>query len=233
LPNAGNEEYLLVSFSPDGKRLLLGGERLDTDPAREYRDTEIAFLNLEGEISEWENAWDILGLKDCDALIEPKGLSADGEIVLEVRPPPLMSIPSTRKCVSDAELYKGEIGEGKAEKLSSNAEIESPGTVTGSVWRTCKTDPDIVGACYWVHGRLSIYNGTPSARIWKVGTNRMLGVHEDVLPGDLGSIDLLNIPTFGDFYVCPFSRERPGAMRFVCIESEKNLRPKKADQGVQ
>jgi hypothetical protein len=28
---------------------------------------------------------------------------------------------------------------------------------------------------------------------------------------------------WGDFEVCPFTRERPGEMRLICIESGKNL----------
>jgi hypothetical protein len=43
-----------------------------------------------------------------------------------------------------------------------------------------------VAKCFVVHGRLSFYNGAPSARIWKIGTKRILGVHNSVLPGELG-----------------------------------------------
>ena len=39
----------------------------------------------------------------------------------------------------------------------------------------CKT-PENASLCYWTHGRLSVYNGDPSFRIWKIGTRRMLGV---------------------------------------------------------
>jgi len=39
----------------------------------------------------------------------------------------------------------------------------------------CKT-PENASLCYWTHGRLSIYNGNPSFRIWKTGTHRLLGV---------------------------------------------------------
>jgi len=39
----------------------------------------------------------------------------------------------------------------------------------------CKT-PENASMCYWTHGRLSVYNGNPSFRIWKIGTHRLLGV---------------------------------------------------------
>jgi len=43
----------------------------------------------------------------------------------------------------------------------------------------CKNNPQIGGACFSVHGRLSAYNGAPSLRIWPIGTHRLLGVLKD------------------------------------------------------
>jgi hypothetical protein len=39
----------------------------------------------------------------------------------------------------------------------------------------CKT-PENASLCYWTHGRLSMYEGNPTYRIWKIGTRRILGV---------------------------------------------------------
>src|SRR2546430_5308775 len=39
----------------------------------------------------------------------------------------------------------------------------------------CKT-PENASQCYWTHGRLSVYEGAVTFRIWKIGTRRMLGV---------------------------------------------------------
>lgn len=91
--------------------------------------------------------------------------------------------------------------------------------------------------CYWVHGRMRVGNGTPSTRIWPVGTHRLLGV---VNPGspeeDVGMPDTLpmslrrlsaneKLPTvWGDFYVCPVAPERAGWMRFVIVKRARRLR---------
>src|SRR5215471_11209954 len=40
----------------------------------------------------------------------------------------------------------------------------------------CRT-PHNASSCYWTHGRLSYYNGTPAIRVWKIGTNRLLGIY--------------------------------------------------------
>jgi hypothetical protein len=93
----------------------------------------------------------------------------------------------------------------------------------------CASRPDIVGPCFELRGRLSFWNGAPSARIWPVGTKRMLGVHSDILPPELEtkmmSFDPQRFDTeaWAHFMVCPLTHYRAGPMQFVCIESWHNL----------
>src|SRR5215831_10299269 len=60
---------------------------------------------------------------------------------------------------------------------------QSPATEIGD--KSCRQHPQVIGKCFTVHGRLSIYNGAPAMRIWRIGTRRMLGVSEQrfVAPG--------------------------------------------------
>jgi len=89
----------------------------------------------------------------------------------------------------------------------------------------CKRNPEIVAPCFTVYGRLSFWNGAPSARIWRVGTNRMLGVHSDILPkGIQEKMRDFDTELWGHFEVCPFTKEQPGHMQFVCIEAWRNVR---------
>jgi|ERR1051326_7398515 hypothetical protein len=99
--------------------------------------------------------------------------------------------------------------------------------------------------CYWTHGRLSIYNGNPTFRLWKIGTRRLLGIYsgpgfgpfdaglneeDDLeLPVNLQKYDYTKVRVFGDFEVCPLSAEREGRMQPVCIESAKNLVSEKSE----
>jgi len=113
----------------------------------------------------------------------------------------------------------------------------------------CKT-PENAAMCYWTHGRLSVYNGDPSWRLWKIGTKRILGVfsgpshyparsdadmEDPELPANLDRIYQAILPrkerlkeafpdvAFGDFEICPLEPERKGWMQAVCIESAKNI----------
>jgi hypothetical protein len=104
----------------------------------------------------------------------------------------------------------------------------------------CKTSTDLVGQCFAVYGRLSWHaNGRPYLR--PAGTSRLLGFPREVeglrhwlpeavdpeAPGNIYKraspwpADELEVT--GDFLVCPVSKEKPHAMRMVCMESAENL----------
>jgi len=102
----------------------------------------------------------------------------------------------------------------------------------------CKTEEN-AKTCYWTHGRLSFTNGTPSVRLWKIGTSRILGIYsgpssgpfddgivddEDVeLPPNLMKHDFTKSSVFADFEVCPLAPEKDGHMQPACIESAKRI----------
>jgi hypothetical protein len=89
--------------------------------------------------------------------------------------------------------------------------------------QACKTDPDVIGECFTLRGRLSAWNGSPTMRIWRVGTHRMLGTKDDPLPVNLAKEMNWGIEAWGDFLVCPFTKEQPGVRQTVCIESADHL----------
>ena len=56
--------------------------------------------------------------------------------------------------------------------------LTSPAAEAADAASACKARQDLVDSCHIVHGRLMAYNGTPTFRIWVVGTKRLLGVHQ-------------------------------------------------------
>jgi hypothetical protein len=97
--------------------------------------------------------------------------------------------------------------------------------------KPCHEHPQVDGPCFNVHGRIRIYNGTPSVRIWPVGTKRLLGVSEarfykaeySNMPPDLSRLLAWDKEIFADFVVCPFTPDEPRVMRLVCIDSASNI----------
>ena len=92
----------------------------------------------------------------------------------------------------------------------------------------CASNPQRVGACFSVYGRLSAYNGNPSLRIWPLGTHRLLGVIPDeeprAIPSGIRQSVGFGREVWGDFQVCPFTMAKAGHMQFVCVESVSNVR---------
>ena len=95
----------------------------------------------------------------------------------------------------------------------------------------CKGNPKVIDACYSIHGRLTRGADTVVIRLWPVGTKRMLGVasgpdiddaNEPIWPKSL-KFEHGDEAIYGDFEVCPFTPERNGEMRLICIESASHV----------
>lgn len=116
--------------------------------------------------------------------------------------------------------------------------VSMPSSAGDEHARPCHQHPRLIDSCITVHGRMNYWNGTPSVRIWKVGTTRMLGVSDvrfeidgyENLPGSLRSRLSWHTDLFADFVVCPFTPEKPGVMQLVCVDSATRLvvRPRPA-----
>jgi hypothetical protein len=94
-----------------------------------------------------------------------------------------------------------------------------------------------VGPCTTVHGRLFLTNGTPNIRMWRVGTNRILGLWECSqtecgypcpLPQELDSLLLADYTIYADFVVRPVTESKPGEMQMVCIASGTHIVTRRA-----
>ena len=99
----------------------------------------------------------------------------------------------------------------------------------------CKGSPRIVEACFTVHGRVDLAQGMGWI-MWIVGTKRLLSVvgmakfypdGVDELPPEVTRLVLRGAPgdisVFGDYEVCPLSKDVPGQMRSVCINHASHL----------
>jgi hypothetical protein len=112
---------------------------------------------------------------------------------------------------------------------SSNTPAQSP--LPEGKERPCHQHPQLVGSCFRVRGLLSVYNGSPALRIWKVGTRRVLGISDQRfakagyknVPDHVKSKLEKNAALFGNFLVCPFTYPKPREMQLVCIDSATHL----------
>jgi len=89
----------------------------------------------------------------------------------------------------------------------------------------CRSNAALVGPCFEVQGRAFASNGTPSLRIAIKDTKRVLGVlpsENEIAPKCLRSEVTFKQDVIGRITVCPFSPEKVGAMRMVCVEEVRD-----------
>ena len=104
----------------------------------------------------------------------------------------------------------------------------------------CKT-PELTSICIQVHARLWEGNGTPSTRLWPIGTHHIYGIYSNRygLAHDDSTLDNeapelhLTFPkgmpdnggwtVYGDFEVCPLEPHIPDHMQAACIASATHI----------
>jgi hypothetical protein len=215
-------EYEVADFSPDGKSILFVANASQDPPDLDFRNVSLALLPLDQSQIRFLNAWDVFGWKQCDATVEPQGFTTDGQALILARPPTWQE-HKRPACVNDWGLYATDL-KNPPVRLPDDSKVSRFGKVIAEETQACKTDPDIVAACFTLHGRLSAWNGTPTGRIWRVGTKRTLGVQDEFpLPPELLEHENFGTEMWGDFEVCPFTPEKPGAMQMVCVQSAKHV----------
>jgi hypothetical protein len=81
------------------------------------------------------------------------------------------------------------------------------------------------GECFRIHARYEVYTGDGMEVLWPVGTHRLLWAASGTDRLDkLLANHMDESVIFGDFLVCPLTKDIPGEMRHVCIQQMRNLR---------
>jgi hypothetical protein len=141
-----------------------------------------------------------------------------------------MSSPQRPNCVAQERLYAFDAHWKPALLDGTAASIKRVGKKAHPASQACQSDPDLIGPCFTTRGRLTAWNGSPTFRIWRIGTKRMMGLTDRMFPSDQvvlpesldGQVDF-DVEAYGDFVVCPITTDVPGKMQLVCVESAQNL----------
>jgi hypothetical protein len=93
--------------------------------------------------------------------------------------------------------------------------------------------------CRWIHGHLQTYNGTPTLRVWEVGTHHLFGLGTnyeslnrckhcdpdapDLPPNVERVFEGFKTVVWGEFEVCPLAPYKSGHMQPAHLISASNL----------
>jgi hypothetical protein len=233
LPDADKQDFTIVDFSSDGARLFLAAEARADSPNEQFRNVQVTAMPISSGEMRWRNVWDVLTWKDCNATVEPQGFF-DNRLAIRVRPA-TMSPPRRANCVSEPHLYALDQQSGMPVPISTTTAIKRYGKMAAPPSQACKSDPDLVGACFPARGSVSAWNGAPTFRISVTGTKRVLGISGRASPASMPVVlppplaNQLNgeVEASGEFVVCPFTNEKPGHMQMVCVDSARTVTFKK------
>jgi hypothetical protein len=132
----------------------------------------------------------------------------DGRVAIRTRKSVIAAQPHPN-CVNEVGLHAADPELTTTTRLPDTTKVKRYGKMLRPAFQACSSDPNIVGACYKIHGRISAYNGTPTLRIWRIGTDRILGVEDDIsVPEPLSRQLGWDVDVYADFELCPFTHER-------------------------
>lgn len=211
----------IVDFSADQSRLALSRTSWG---GGSHRDIEIAVFSTMDPAITWANAWDLLGWGSCLAFLYPYGFSEDGQLVINAVAPGKGYSSRMPYCLQGEKLFSIDMVSRAVSELPVSP-VKRYGKTEFTEAQACSADPDIAGECFTMRGRLSLYNGSPTVRIWRVGTKRMLGLYGDFPVPYPNWTEVMDFDKqmFATFKVCPLTPKRPGHMQMVCIESMEKV----------
>jgi hypothetical protein len=219
--NAGFE---LVDWSPNANLILVSSERWTDEfsaPLLTIYDTR---QNRQRSI-EVAALFAARGWEHCSAIVEATGFTPTGDIVVTAGPGSLQGRP--KDCIANESYWTFDLQGRQLRQMPAGFRQKRYGKVVAPDVRPCKEDPNVVDACFTLRGRVFVSNGTPSLRIWRVGTDRILGVFDpenEIVPDNLAKrLDGYGVEVYGDFEVCPFTKSKPDEMQMVCVESASRL----------
>ena len=219
-----NAGFQVVDWSPDRNSILIASEHW-TDVFSAPLLTIYDSLRGTHSTIDVEALFAAHGWRECSAVVEASGFTFNGEIVVHVEPGSLQKRP--KDCSADRSYWAFDPRKRELHQLRPDFKQARYGKVVAPAYRPCKEDPNVVDACFALHGRAFLSNGTPSLRIWRIGTDRILGVFDpenEIIPDSLEKkLSGFDVDVYGDFEVCPFTKRQPGEMQTVCVESADHL----------
>ena len=226
LPIGHNTEagFEVVDWSPDHHLILVSSEHWTEVLSAPLITVYDATYNTHSRI-DTATLFAARGWVQCSGVVEASGFTPDGEVAVHVVPGSLQKRP--KDCVSDQSYWAFDLKKHELHQLPAGYKQKRYGVVVASGYRPCKEDPNVVDACFSLHGRMFVSNGTPSLRIWRVDTDRILGVFDpenEIIPHNLEKkLSGFDVDVYGDFEVCPFTKNRAGEMQMVCVEFADHL----------
>jgi hypothetical protein len=221
LSGAAAYVFSIVDFAPDASAILLFREKAFAAPGEDTAP-EAALLAFGDAGPRWQPVMQFAGWKPCAGILEPQGFLSPRAILFRASPPAAPA--ALHACVQQTRFVSLDLATRKLALLPASTVVRRNGRLAGGPLLSCQSDPDLVGACYRMRGRVSVSSDGVGMRVWQVGTAKVMDLAEGMLPDELAEQVTPAMRVYANMLVCPVHANGPKAPDTVCIESAGDFR---------
>ena len=230
LRDAAANRFAIVDVAPDSSAILLSSETLFRQPElgqpknrTELAKAQIGLISLGDGSSKWISVAAALGFRDCDATAEPQGFLDDRTVVIAVGLP--RSGSGGAACVNKPAFYSVDIETRRAKLLAGYDGVSRQAKAVSGPLQSCKTDPDVAGACRTTRARLALSGKGDGMVVWTLGSAHYMAVEEQMVPEGLRSQVTPEMRVYATMVICPLTVPERRPRPYVCIDSAVDLKP--------
>jgi hypothetical protein len=220
LSEAAPRTFEILDVAPDASAILLSSSVPLPGGGNDYYP-QVTAVSLTDGAFKWTPVSELLGLKNCNASFKPQGFLDAKHIEIAVEPK--ASSNHVGDCTDGLEFYSVDLEIPRVKPIASSGVNRAAKAVSGPV-RSCKTDPDVVGACYTTRARLAMNGPGQDLLLWQLSGAHYMSVEEEMMPSSLREQLSPEVRVLATMILCPMLVQRRGPKPYVCIESATGLR---------
>jgi len=215
LTDSGANTFSIVDIAPDGSGVLVSA-------VGDGHLTKAAFVSFADSTAAWLSLTDLLGLGQCHAQLEPQGFADGTRIVVAMIPPPAEAVAAG--CPSAITFYSVNRITQAVSQMANPPTISRFAAAVSGPAQSCKTDPDVIAACYTARARLAVSGDGQGYLLWPVGGRHVMAVPEGMVPEDLSSKVSSAMRVYATMLICPVTGQMRSARQVVCVDSASDLK---------
>lgn len=219
LSDAAAKTFEILDVAPDSSAILLSSVAMS--PGAAGYSPEVAAVSLTDGTFKWTLVSDMLGFKNCNASFRPQGFLDAKHIEIAVEPN--TAEHGRAECTDSVEFYSVDLEIPRVKPLGASEVNRQAKAISGPA-HSCKTDPDVVGACYTERGRLALNGPGQDLLLWPLKGLHYMSVEEQMVPPALRAQLTPEMRVLATMVLCPMQVQRPGPKPYVCIESATSFR---------
>jgi len=207
LTDSGASTFNIIDIAPDTSGVLVSA----ADKA--------AFVSFADGSAHWLSLPDLLSVAPCRAQLTPQGFADSSRMVVALIPP---AEAAAVGCPSALSFYSVNWVTHAVNPMLNSLNLKRFAASASA--QSCKTDPDVIAACYTARARLAVAPESRGYLLWPVGGKHVMAVPDGMVPDDLSAKVSASMRVYATMLICPVTTQMRSARPVVCIESASDLK---------